>query len=41
MSWEDFRVEVLEELTEVKGLGGIAELLYNTMTTLAGKKPSM
>lgn len=39
MSWEDFRVEMLEELTEVKGLGGIAELLYSTMTTLAGKKP--
>lgn len=39
MSWEDFRVEMLEELTEAKGLGGIAELLYSTMTTLAGKKP--
>ncbi|KAH7033208.1 Mis6-domain-containing protein [Microdochium trichocladiopsis] len=39
ISWEDFRVEVLEDLTEAKGMGGIAELLYSTMTTLAGKRP--
>ncbi|KXJ93054.1 Mis6-domain-containing protein [Microdochium bolleyi] len=38
ISWEDFRVDVLDELVDAKGLGGIAELLYSTMTTLAGKR---
>jgi centromere protein I len=33
LSWQDYRIEVLRSLAE-KNLGGIAELLKNTMTVL-------